>query len=211
MIRILGDIHGTFGEITQACIKYPYDTIVSVGDVGLGFPAMEKHHGVWLRVEGNNDPESFPNNFYFIGGNHDDPRACSKYPNYLGRYGYNKELDIFYVSGGHSIDALQRTEGIDWWRDEELSYDDFSKCIELYEHIKPEIVISHECPASIQEIILKGKNLYGFSRTAKALQLMLDIHQPKQWYFGHYHKTFSKKVGKTQFTCAAINQLVPVK
>lgn len=46
------------------------------------------------------------------------------------------------------------------------------------------------------------------TRTSTALQAMLDIHQPKEWIFGHYHYTLQFQIAneagemlRTKFTC----------
>ncbi len=211
---ITGDSHGNWFELNRIIKKYCKVNILHVGDVGLGFPAYEQHHGIWIPVnKPNNDPKFFPERFYFIAGNHDNKEACRKYPNYLGDFGFNKELNIFYVSGGFSIDKNDRTIGVDWWADEELSINQFNECIDLYEAIKPDYVISHECPSLIRNELWKNKGgAYGnHSRTAQALQAMYEIYQPNLWYFGHHHKVWSKQIEKTKFTCVAINQTIKLK
>lgn len=208
----IGDIHGDFGQLKQITNKYKKHTcnLVQLGDLGLGFPAMEKHHGIWIPVnKENNDPKEFPNNFKFIRGNHDEPVKCSQYSNYLGDFGFNKDLNIFYISGGASHDKALRTENIDWWPEEELSIGELHACLDLYNKIKPEIVISHEPPVVAHAAIRKGLEVNS-SRTSQALQAMWEIHQPKQWFFGHHHLVWSKQINKTKFTCVAINQVVKV-
>ena len=84
----------------------------------------------------------------------------------------------------------------------------------LYEETKPDYVLSHECPTEAVLFMLQGLIGQYFeakrdcvqSRTAQALQLMYEIHQPKEWCFGHYHvdKTFHLKPdSRTKFTCVA--------
>lgn len=211
----IGDIHGEFGQLKQILQKYKKYTcnLIQVGDFGLGFPKQEKHHGIWIPVEGKDAPDfNLPENLKFIAGNHDDHQECLKYPNYLGRFGFNEEFQIFYVSGGFSIDKEKRIQGRDWWEYEELSISEFNECINLYEKLKPDYVISHECPASIRNELWKNAGgAWGeHSRTAQALQAMLEIHCPYYWGFGHHHKIWSKVINGTKFTCAAINQVVKI-
>jgi hypothetical protein len=40
---------------------------------------------------------------------------------------------------------------------------------------------------------------------------MLDIHQPEEWYFGHWHKTMQYKYGRTYFHCIGILDYVDVE
>ena len=212
-MRFLGDIHGEFSVLYKTLKKYPNDTIVQVGDMGLGFNLNYDHYnhktGLWEVLNGNADPEKMPPNFHFVRGNHDSPQKSQTYPNYLGDYGYNKQLNLFYVSGGYSIDKDSRKIGIDWWPDEELDYHELTNAINLYDETKPEMVVSHECPARIQKMITNN-DIYGFSRTALALEEMLQIHKPKYWIFGHYHKVWRKTISGTTFICAAINQVISI-
>jgi predicted phosphodiesterase len=217
-LYVLGDIHGEFGQIKQSLLKlnknhWPGDSfsLIQLGDMGIGFPPMEKHHGIWLSIKGEpRDPKDFPNNFHFIRGNHDNLKYCNKYPNYLGDYGFNNDLGIFYVSGAASHDKALRKENIDWWADEELSNQQFYDCLDLYSKIKPNIVISHEPPVVAHAAIRKGLEVNS-SKTSQALQSMWEIHKPNYWYFGHHHLILNKNIQGTNFVCVAINQVVKVK
>jgi hypothetical protein len=41
--------------------------------------------------------------------------------------------------------------------------------------------------------------------TGWALQELFNIHQPKYWYFGHYHNSWSMIINGTRFKC--LNEL----
>lgn len=206
----VGDLHGNWSALNKILQKNTENNLVQIGDLGLGFPAMKRINGIWQNVEGDNgDPKKFPDNFFFVRGNHDRPEAAKNYPNYLGDYGFNENLNIFYVSGAASHDKDLRTQGVDWWVDEELSIPEFQDCINLYEKIKPKIVISHEPPVVAHQAIRKNLPVDS-SRTSQALQSMFEIWQPEIWVHGHHHVTWSKQIGKTKFTCAAINQVVKI-
>jgi len=165
-----------------------YDCSIIIGDVGIGFP-----FGDW------NLPVLHPNH-KFIRGNHDNPEVCREHTNYLGDFGYLKEQDIFFVSGGFSIDKQFRTENITWWPDEELSYKQGIDVLELYGEVKPRVVISHECPTAIKPYVLT--NTYKFnivSNTESLLQKMFSMHRPEYWIFGHHHKRLEMEIGTTKF------------
>lgn len=184
---LLGDVHGKFNSPKFKSIleKFPNETIIQLGDLGVGFP--------------NHPYPQFPDNFKFISGNHDNPNVLPKIPNWLGKYGYIEKLELFYFSGAWSIDFQNRTEGIDWWRDEELSYKECLDAIELYSEKKPKMVISHDCPDDV------GQYLYGKNKirtgTSDALQCMLDLHSPSTFYFGHHHLSFNTKIKNCYFQC----------
>jgi predicted phosphodiesterase len=193
----IGDIHGRIKEylavLKKHRIRLPYDHTIQLGDFGAGFVEIPK-----LYEED-----------HFIRGNHDDPAKCKLSSNYLGDYGY-KEIDgikIFFVSGAWSIDAAYRTPMKSWWPDEELSYPELISAMELYEEVKPNIVLTHDGPndATI-EIIKKHGSLFGTSvvyptRTGGALTRMFETHQPDKWFFGHWHQDWKQKIGHTKFQC----------
>ena len=200
---VVGDIHGKTGEYRRLLndIKGPS---VQVGDMGLGFK------GVGLPPPGTT-PQAERHKFF--RGNHDDPAKCRKHPRYMGDWGYDSETSIFHVAGAWSIDRDMRIEGISWWRDEELSYEELDRAITAYQIAKPRFVLSHDCPEKANNVLLYdllgayflAKQECGKSRTCGALQAMLDIHAPEEWIFGHYHtdKTFYVPGYKTKFTCVA--------
>jgi predicted phosphodiesterase len=185
MIKYIGDIHGRIKDYRKLLTDRPS---IQLGDFGFGFPGMRRVQNVIL-----------PDNAYFIRGNHDDPDVCRNHPNYLGDFGL-KEIDgksIYVVSGAWSIDWMMRTEGISWWRDEELSYAQMNACLEQYEKIKPEIVVSHDGPNQVTHNLVQG-NLFS-TPTGRLLTEMFNIWEPDYWIFGHYHINWNRKIGKTNF------------
>lgn len=198
-LLFVGDIHGSFLWFKERVVDaWPNHQIIQVGDFGIGFPHT--------KIVPN-----FGVNVHFIRGNHDNPEIAKKHPNYLGDYGYNEELGVFYVGGGDSIDKFMRIEGISWWRDEELSIAELTDCLDLYDKIRPQIVVTHDCPTSIRNIFLKvGKDEQNGTRTNQALQQMFEIHHPQLWVFGHHHANITIETGGTLFRCIHIKDLMVV-
>ena len=197
----LGDCHGCF-DTYWWIIRHmdqgrgrKIDCSIQVGDMGIFDDGDSKR----LLV-------SVDKQHRFIRGNHDNPELCNHHPNYLGDYGYASS-NIFWISGGYSIDRARRTQGIDWWPDEELDTSILRQIIDIYADIKPTIMVSHECPLSIGTYILNKKD--GFSpdvprdkiksKTCQALQAMFDIHKPEIWIFGHYHYYMDQVLDGTRF------------
>lgn len=179
--RFIGDIHGAYGrylQMIQGC-----DKSVQVGDFGIGF---------------NENPLDWidPDYHKFIRGNHDNPALCYEQPNFIpdGKF----EDGVFYMGGANSIDREWRTEGIDWWADEELSYAQLSYMIEKYAEDKPEVVVAHEVPSFLTAYF--NRPIFNIeSRTRDAFDQMYKIHQPKLWIAGHWHFPFDKIVDSTRF------------
>ena len=152
----------------------PGQRSIQVGDMGIGFKGVGLHE--------------MPKEAQWFRGNHDNPEKCRANANYLGDYGYLPEDKLFWLAGAYSIDRQYRVEGVSWWRDEELSIEELGKAVNLYEETKPDYVLSHECPTEAALFMLQSLIGQYFdakrdcvqSRTAQALQLMYEIHQPKE-------------------------------
>lgn len=208
---LLGDIHGNWNVLNDVLEKYPNEDIIQVGDMGLGFAYnyafLNQKTGLWETAGLHHDPTDFPSNFKYIRGNHDNPEKCRQYSNYLGDYGFDEKTGIFFVSGAWSIDADNRTPFIDWWPDEELSYVPLLEAFDLYVETKPDIVISHTCPASIARFVLNPQfGDYKGNRTETMLEKMFRNHQPKKWFFGHWHMDKSMVVENTTFRCIGVDK-----
>ena len=191
----IGDVHGKFDDYYQLIEHHKMDCSCQLGDMGLGFgPVLRRRQ---LSIENR---VVWPNH-KFIRGNHDNPEACAKYGNFLDGFGYNPLNRMFHITGGATVsfDRWHRTEGIDIWEDEELSYKQLKDAIELFGHSKPEVVVSHDCPSNILPLVLPRGSLPETNRTAQAMQAMFDIHRPLLWIFGHHHTNSWNGIGKTMF------------
>ena len=168
-----------------------------VGDMGVGFPEDGKYS-----KDGVSYPSEINNNHLFIRGNHDDPAKCKLHPNYLGEWGYLPTPEMFFLSGGYSIDFRFRSQGISWWKDEELSIIEMNKVLKSYANHKPKIVVSHESPLEMKNYFVSNDwKLEHDSRTEKLLQSMFEIHQPDYWICGHHHKFVEIDKNGTHFVC----------
>ena len=196
-LRLISDLHGncnSINQVLQSC--HFYDLSVQLGDFGVGFGAE-----VYL-------PLVDSDKFKVLHGNHDCYDILSRYPHNLGRYGILEFAGrkIFYIAGAWSIDQADRTPGLSWWSNEELSYKEANDCLDLYESNCMQIgtIISHEAPINV------GLAMLGYmpheNITNKLLYEIWKIKQPEKWYFGHWHRNFSRKIGYTDFRCLNINE-----
>jgi hypothetical protein len=189
MIALIGDVHGKYRhyhEIIREKERYPYT--LQVGDFGFNYDTL-------LNVD--------PNHHVFMPGNHDNYDVLYDIPNCIGDYGFKSlnGVDFFFYRGAYSIDRDLRTIGIDWWEKEELSLQEFENAKEIYKDVKPDIMISHDCPQFVSfELLGPNQKIYQ-NMTSWALSELYNIHQPKYWFFGHWH--ISKKIqhGLTTFIC----------
>lgn len=184
-IRFIGDVHGKWAKYKKL-IK-GVDRSLQVGDFGIGFTNAR------TGAPSSNPPYDHmaKGQHLFIRGNHDNPSSCRRHPFWVkdGGCPFNRN-DIFCVGGAMSIDKDWRTEGYDWWPDEELTYGELCNLLDVYELVKPSIVVSHECPDSVISKVCHevGKYKYNIpSVTRRCFDNFLEIHKPDLWIHGHWH------------------------
>lgn len=201
MTRLIGDVHGKYKQYSR--IISECKSSIQVGDMGVGF----------RRVGSAFDGQPYANPPYdkmvagdhrFIRGNHDNPNVCDAHTQYIPDG--TIESGVMFIGGALSVDREYRTEGYDWWADEELSAVELHQMVDLYQLMKPHTMITHECPESVAEVMmaLSGRRKLDFpSRTRQAFQSMFEIHQPARWCFGHWHMSFDGVIDGTRFVCLA--------
>ena len=193
----IGDIHGDTKAWKQ--LIQGHDKTIQVGDFGAGFVPIP-------------DPQDISVNHKFIRGNHDSLHACRNSSRWIPDGTYDPKHRMFLMGGAFSIDWQNRTPGVSWWGDEELSYQELYGMISRYEELKPQVMVTHDCPENMYFKLFPvetSKHHYP-NRTSKALQAMLEIHQPKLWIFGHWHSFRNEVIDGTRFLCCDINQAINV-
>jgi hypothetical protein len=219
MLRIIGDVHAQRGAYLRATVEANNAGIqtLQVGDLGFKYDYKR------LLASGLNTQDN-----KFFMGNHDDYDFCqagdARFDEYnLGDYGmiHHGGLDFFFVRGAFSIDIGFRTQGIDWWPEEELAYSQFDELMAAYVAAKPGLVVTHECPTLVgHDGVLKTDRIlkdFGWNpatfdtRTGVMLQKLFDAHQPNMWVFGHYHQSWRSVVQGCQFICLPILGYVDVE
>ena len=189
-LRLIGDVHGHKDNYRKLCRKALYT--IQLGD----------HAFDYLHLNGLD-----PNYHQILGGNHDNYDLITAWPHYLGDYGLHQIPgfgDVFFVRGAFSIDRHLRTEGVNWWQDEEMSIRQGYRAIDLYKSIRPSFVISHTCPTDAISFVTKSGHLIP-SRTSQLLNQMFAIHQPPIWVFAHFHTSLRFQINGTEFVC--LNEL----
>jgi hypothetical protein len=181
-LRFIGDVHGKWTRYSKLIEDCPRS--LQVGDFGVGFHSRRGHP-----VTNSPNDLMSKGEHRFIRGNHDNPGFCRTHPFWVpdGETSHGK---VFCVGGAVSIDKDYRTEGIDWWPDEELSYGELCQVLDRYEAEKPSVVVSHEAPDCLVDRICRAggfRKLDVSSATRKMFDNMLDIHKPDLWIHGHWH------------------------
>lgn len=98
------------------------------------------------------------------------------------------------LGGAHSIDRYTRTEGINWWAGEQISYADVMRTAA---EGHADIFISHDCPAGVDLFGTHRDNETGPKWTEQALdyaagsrndlRAAVDAVKPDILFHGHYH------------------------
>ena len=187
-LHIIGDVHGKFAQYKKLIGELSSDDYsVQLGDMGFKYEAIA----------------DLNSNHRWFAGNHDNYTSIENSPpaNYLADWGDVKLGGdfFFFIRGGCSVDKMRRTPYINWWPQEELSVAQFDALIEHYKRSRPELVISHECPACVIPLVADDPGRFHPSFTARGLDTLLLYHRPKMWVFGHHHKSFEYDDGRTTY------------
>jgi hypothetical protein len=214
--RIVGDIHGMYEVLEKALTsKYPYSKdpytqLIQLGDFGAGF-GNEPFEEDWFH-----NPS-----LTIIRGNHDSPDLFKLHrPPFI----LNWEIrgDCLFICGAESIDRYRRIEGVDWWPNEELSYDQWQHlfdALETFYSTKGKVinyVFSHDAPLEYVKENL-GLDIDLPSRTQNNLQFFIDylidngLPKPKKWFHGHYHRSKISTWKNIEFYSVDINEVLDIE
>lgn len=218
--RLVGDIHGMINDyrfyslgIGRSLKKDEvFERSIQIGDYGLGFgkPERDARINEWMKE----NPQH-----RFIRGNHDNPAVVKTMAGYIPDG--TVEGDVMFIGGAWSIDNpdappgwYKRTKDVNWWEDEECSEEEFARILDTYMQVKPRVMITHDCPHKIAGEMFWGSGLLKGpryeNRTGNFLQKLFDMHQPEEWYFGHWHFTMKHISGRTTFQCIGELDVVDV-
>lgn len=167
--RFIGDTHEAerWGELRSGA-----KTSIHVGDVAL--------------ADGRGEAPKSEKGHWFIRGNKDEIERCNARADYLGDFGYMPKLKLYFISGAASVDKPLHVE--------QLSNRAFEEAFYEILKIKPEIIVSHDCPFKLGLAEWQGK-----TATNQWLDKIFRAYQPMLWVFGHHHVHFDKTVNGCQF------------
>lgn len=197
-MRFIGDIHGKFNryeKLVKEC-----EASIQVGDFGMGFKGGKQHPWSYKK------DYAFYKHHRFIRGNHDSPAHCASQASRWWIPDGTVEDGMMFCGGANSVDKATRMEGVDWWRNEELSIHALNNLIDKYERDNPNIMVTHEAPESVAQATMTWRSKLELgSRTRQAFQAMLEMRKPKLWIFGHWHKSIDTVIDGCRFIC--LNEL----
>lgn len=210
LLRIIGDVHGQVDFVLRDRARTYFELIadcansVQLGDMG----DAETYAALVANVDSNRHQ--------FFGGNHDHYPHLP--PHAMGDFGFSElgGVSFFFVRGAESSDKaklVERGKSLGkqlWFEDEELPESLHDHIASMYEAAKPEIMLTHTCPESIDPLIQKhvcsrrrhpSTPVYSSSPTSRLLERLLDLHRPKRWCFGHYHHDWRYLDRGVEFNC----------
>jgi|APTNR8051073442_1049403.scaffolds.fasta_scaffold00075_61 hypothetical protein len=183
---LIGDVHGKVDQYWKLVTHRIDGPSVQVGDFGF----KQSHEWHRLNIDARKHRVLFGNHDYY-------PMLHA--PHSLGNWLF--EDGICYIRGAHSIDKEFRlANDWPWFEEEELTYAQGSALVELFAEWKPKVVVSHDCPHTVNAALfgIEEKSL-----TTNILQACLEVHRPELWVFGHHHKSRNEVMDGTRFRCLA--------
>ena len=221
-LAIIGDVHGRFDvleiALRKACETQNIDAAVQVGDFGFSEDRLPAR-----------PPFQLPVPLYAVCGNHDDHdylvRACETGAReqwaaanlfYQARASVVSlgELCIGFIGGALHADRPQRRHG-----GNVITPDEAGRAAELFETARPDVIVSHSCPAGIgigmqspaemawgvtEHVLLAGYDPGPHHDCGEAQLAWLWRalkNRPRLWCFGHFHTSRETVIGQTRFLC----------
>lgn len=210
-IVFLGDIHGNIRHITDFLARNTNTCLFVCGDIGFGFPELSVSYIRLLIDKRFNEMLTIRNNYVvFIRGNHDNPaifkdktirrklqssdgrfKVIDDYTQVTVEDNEGVQTSVLCIGGGTSIDRAYRTQGITYWKDEEVEY-------EQYRSLRnPDVLCTH----TIMRYAIPLKDEATFSRMInrdpklmtdlveedKTMKKIYDYYKPRAWVHGHFH------------------------
>lgn len=205
-IAIAGDWHG-YNKYAKMVLKdLEVEMVIHVGDLGILWGSSDKNE---CHMTKTITKAGIP--FLFIDGNHDnhtnlqslEDTQITDIVRYMPR-GSSLEIDgltFGFLGGAYSIDADRRTEGVDWWRNEEPTLEEAEPLLDLEDGL--DVLITHEAPIQFPVKKQFQLPLHKEARsedTRFLVQQVLNATNPKRHYFGHWHQYKIHQINETLCT-----------
>lgn len=222
-IILVGDVHGVFGQLRYDIGRLHTDAyIIQVGDFGLGFHKPNYYRTELTDISRTLDKTN--SHLYVIRGNHDDPEYFKQTNNpfdlsnitLLEDYSELQLLgkSILLIGGAVSVDRRFRTQGKTWWSDEDFNLkleDQFP-----YKDRQYDLVVTHTRPGvcgafkgfdNIQYWCDQDPDLKNdLIEESQQLDYLYERTKPKDWTYGHFHRSDSTQYEDTKFRCVDIDE-----
>lgn len=204
---IFGDAHANWAKATRTIREAiekegPFDQVIQVGDMGFAFPQTKPWRDTFdipekKWIDGNHENFAMLNarDQPYFGQDPYHVLRWKGWKDFLEEWRYMPrgtiEDGVLYIGGAKTPRWASRQQGVNWWPEEDISYEDEEKTLDAIEAYDGDIhtVISHDCPTSfVMESVVQGEEYHDGNR--KFLEHLRKIVKPKRWFFGHYHVKF---------------------
>lgn len=210
-ILIISDIHGNLKDLSVALDKAHHNNvkeIVQLGDFGYGF-SFDEDKCVFLTAT-QRLLEKYDINLTFISGNHDNcphlwKRAGIDWENYTTTVKRTQLTEniayqpfgsfndgILWLGGGYSVDQDARIEGVDYWKEEEITDQQVGVAIVRAAVNNVRVVLTHEMPSSspifgAPSTWITQTHLEGSWVNQRKITEILHVARPELVVHGHMH------------------------
>nr|WP_269210550.1 metallophosphoesterase [Arthrobacter sp. 131MFCol6.1] len=200
---VAGDWHGNLGwaiATIRSAAREGVSTLLHVGDFALDWPgALRGRYESRL----NKYLQEFEMTLILSGGNHDNWDTLDRLSveedglatfrsniRILPRGGRTQisSLVVGALGGAFSVDQDHRSEGKDWWRNEEPTPEEAQRLIASG---PVDILITHDAPAGVSlksELQLPPDVVCRADRTRALLRDVVDALAPPNVFCGHWHQ-----------------------
>lgn len=204
MIYITGDTHGSPARLSRETMPFAdrwtkRDTLIVCGDFGYLFAGGAREELALREL-------SFrPYTILFVDGNHENFHLLNTYPPVRWKGGMARRIrrniyhlmrgqvfelegnTLFTMGGGYSIDRLRRYEGVDWWREEMPSPEEYALARRnlAFHDMDVDYIVTHAAPEKVMDQIFRDHE--GERELNDFLQWVMDHTNYKRWFFGHLH------------------------
>ena len=218
-LLFIGDNHGNYDHLFSLIKRHALENcyLFHVGDGGEGFLKTAKQYRQFNQL---NDFFKGRNIQYkSIRGNHSDPFYFTGTSRFIETHfelieDYTvleyKDKKIQLIGGATSLDRIDRTEGVSYWKGETLVLDE-SKCQ------KVDILVTHTAPMWCFPQGFNDTVLYWASRdralTADLLKerqqmnTILNICKPSLHLYGHFHASHTELVNGCKHKLLNIDEI----
>lgn len=202
MIYLTGDTHGDIDRFKHGKLRWlgKRDTVVVLGDFGFVWDGSREEQKKldWLRKR--------PYTLLFLDGSHENYDLLKQYPTEerfggkvqaLGGNVYHvcrgsvlelEEKKYLCFGGAESQDREDREPGVNWWKEEMPSDEEYAFCEENLAACDYQVdyVLTHDAPSRFLDFtaLASGENNQLHSFLDK---ILLKLTYDK-WFFGCYHK-----------------------
>lgn len=216
---VAGDWHGdlAWAVITaRSAAREGVTTLLHVGDFGLDWPGPKR-----ARYEFRLNKHLMELGITLIvsGGNHDNWATIQKLPvesdglatfrsniRVLPRGGRTEisGLVVGGLGGAFSVDKFHRTEGKDWWHNEEPTQ---AEADQLIDAGSVDVLITHDAPAGIplvSEFDLPPDINLQAEQTRVLLRSVVEALRPAHLFCGHWHQ---RKIHELEYPDGSVTRI----